>query len=179
MVFSYYKKLSASQKRVYEQSDSIISVLLPDTEELHPLIPLLSSALSRGNRKQVENVCRMLASGIASRLAVPPLRISVLAARPSDSWGELHGLYEPAEGRASATITLWMRTAKRLRVVAFKSLLRTLLHELCHHLDYELYELSDSFHTEGFYKRESSLFHQLIEGTLPAVSKNRKARHLC
>jgi hypothetical protein len=82
----------------------------------------------------------------------------------------LHGLYEPAEGRASAIITLWMRTAKHRRIVAFKSFLRTLLHELCHHLDYELYELSDSFHTEGFYKRESSLLHQLIEGTLPAES---------
>jgi hypothetical protein len=54
-----------------------------------------------------------------------------------------------------------MRTAKQRRVVAFKSFLRTLLHELCHHLDYELYRLPDSFHTEGFYKRESSLFHQL------------------
>jgi len=112
-----------------------------------------------------------LALGIASRLAVPPLRIKVLAARPSDSWGELHGLYEPAEGKASASITLWMRTAKHLRVVAFKSLLRTLLHELCHHLDYELYELSDSFHPEGFYKRESSLFQKLVERALPAVSK--------
>jgi hypothetical protein len=55
-----------------------------------------------------------------------------------------------------------MRTAKHRRVVAFKSFLRTLLHELCHHLDYELYRLPDSFHTEGFYKRESSLFHQLM-----------------
>jgi hypothetical protein len=170
MVFSYYKKLSASQKRIYERSDSIVSVPLHDTEELHPFIPLLSSALAQGNREQVENISRMLALGIASRLAVPPLRIKVLAARPSDSWGELHGLYEPAEGRASAIVTLWMRTAKHRRVVAFKSFLRTLLHEFCHHLDYELYELSDSFHTEGFYKRESSLFHQLIKGTLPSGS---------
>jgi hypothetical protein len=46
--------------------------------------------------------------------------------------------------------------------VAFRTFLRTLLHELCHHLDYRLYRLPDSFHTEGFYKRESSLFHQLV-----------------
>jgi hypothetical protein len=55
-----------------------------------------------------------------------------------------------------------MRTAKQKRVVAFKTFLRTLLHELCHHLDYELLKLPDSFHTDGFYKRESSLFHQLV-----------------
>ncbi len=59
-------------------------------------------------------------------------------------------------------ITVWMRTAERRKVVAFRSFLRTLLHEICHHLDYELFGLPESFHTEGFYKRESSLFHQLV-----------------
>ncbi len=171
MVFSYYKKLSAAQKRIYEQSDAIISVTLPDAGELQPLIPLLSTALAQEDREQIEHICRKLALGIAGRLVVPPLRVKVLAVRPSDSWGELHGLYEPAEGRASAIITLWMRTAKHRRVVAFRSFLRTLLHELCHHLDYELYELPDSFHTEGFYKRESSLFHQLVEAPRSANVK--------
>ena len=55
-----------------------------------------------------------------------------------------------------------MRTAQRKQVVAFKTFLRTLLHEIGHHLDYELLELEDSLHTEGFYKRESSLFRQLV-----------------
>jgi hypothetical protein len=31
-----------------------------------------------------------------------------------------------------------------------------------HHLDYTLLRLPDSFHTEGFFKRESSLFRQLV-----------------
>jgi hypothetical protein len=57
-----------------------------------------------------------------------------------------------------------MRTAQRRQVVAFRSFLRTLLHEISHHLDYELFKLSESYHTEGFYKRESSLFHQLMSG---------------
>jgi len=162
MVFSYYKKLSASQKRIYQRSDAIISVPLPSAVELQPLIPALASSLIKEDREQVEDICRKLASGITASLSIPPLRVKILAVRPSASWGELHGLYEPAEGRASAVITLWMRTAKHRRVVAFKSFLRTLLHELCHHLDYELYKLPDSLHTEGFYKRESSLFHQLV-----------------
>ncbi len=56
-----------------------------------------------------------------------------------------------------------MRTARQGRVVAFRTFLRTFLHEFCHHLDYHLFSLTDSFHTEGFYKRESSLFHQLMQ----------------
>jgi len=162
MVFSYFKKLSVAQKRIYQRSDAIIAVPLPEASELQPLIPVLASALIKEDREHVEDICRRLALGIAKQLSTPPLRIKVLAVRPSASWGELHGLYEPAEGRASAVITLWMRTAKHRRVVAFRSFLRTLLHELCHHLDYELYKLPDSFHTEGFYKRESSIFHQLV-----------------
>ena len=49
-------------------------------------------------------------------------------------------------------------TAKRRQIVAFRTFLRTLIHELCHHLDYELFKLADSFHTEGFYKRENDLY---------------------
>lgn len=55
-----------------------------------------------------------------------------------------------------------MRTAKQRRVVAFRTFLRTLLHEVGHHIDYTRLALRESFHTEGFYKRESSLFHQLV-----------------
>ena len=86
----------------------------------------------------------------------------MLSARPSNVWGELHGLYEPVDGNTNARITVWMRTARHKKVVAFRSFLRTILHELCHHLDYEFLELADSFHTEGFFKRESSLFKQLV-----------------
>ena len=162
MVFSYYHKLSAVRKGIYRKSDQIHSVALPDAEALRPLLPRLTSALQAEDRETVEAICRALALGLSSRLGVPPLRVRVLAVRPSATWGELHGLYELAEGRASAVISLWMRTAKHKRVVAFRAFLRTLLHEICHHLDYHLYRLPDSFHTEGFYKRESSLFHQLV-----------------
>jgi hypothetical protein len=162
MVFSYYKKLSPAQKRIYQKSDEIHAVPLPDARALHPLISRLASALEQEDRIQTEEICKALAIGLASRLGVPLIRLHVLAVRPSAGWGELHGLYELAEGRASAVVSLWMRTARHRRVVAFRSFLRTFLHEFCHHLDYHLYRLPDSFHTEGFYKRESSLFHQLL-----------------
>ncbi len=162
MVFAYFKKLNASQKRIYRKSDEIAEVLLPRAHALHPAVEELRGALEREDRDAVEDACRRIALGVAESLNAPKLRVRVLAVRPSASWGELHGLYEPAEGRASALITLWMRTAKQRRAVAFRAFFRTLLHELCHHLDYEHFRLPDSFHTEGFYKRESSLFRQLV-----------------
>lgn len=161
MVFAYYNRLSRSRQRIYRASDAIEAVPVPGIEPLHPLMPELARALEAGDRAATERLCAHLLAGLCQRLKVPPVSVSVLAARPHDNWGELHGLYEPLEGQRPR-ITVWMRTARRRQVVAFKSFLRTVLHELCHHLDYELFRLHESFHTEGFYKRESSLFHQLV-----------------
>ncbi len=162
MPFAYYARLSKSQKAVYDKSDGITEVRLPEAEALRLLVAPLAEALAREERELVQRSCQRLLDGLARAVSVAPVRVEVLAVRPHARWGELHGLY--TEGRAGRPprITLWMRTARQRRVVAFRTFLRTLLHELCHHLDYRLLRLADSFHTEGFYKRESSLFHQLI-----------------
>ena len=164
MVFDYYNRLSARRQSVYRQSDAIIAVNLPDAEVLRPPALALVETLKSENRTAVQRLSQQITDGIVGQLQVPPLRIHVLAVRPSADWGELHGLYLPEEDGKTAKIQLWMRTAKHKRVVAFKSYLRTLLHEICHHLDYELYKFPETFHTEGFYNRESSLFHQLVPG---------------
>jgi hypothetical protein len=61
-------------------------------------------------------------------------------------------------------------------VVAFRTFLRTLLHEFCHHLDYTLLGLQDSFHTEGFFRRESGLFSQLVGENSPSAPARKPAR---
>jgi hypothetical protein len=98
---------------------------------------------------------------LARGYRVAPIRVRVLACRPVRKTHELHGLYELERGRP-AVITVWMRTAEKKQVVAFKTFLRTLIHEVCHHLDYSLLKLADSFHTEGFYRRESTLTAALL-----------------
>ncbi len=163
MVFNYYHRLNRRQQQIYRQSDRVESIELPQPEIAQDTIGALPAALAGDDRIAVQRLCVQLVTGITEQLRAPPVRVTVLAARPSNNWGELHGLYEPAEGRKRARITVWMRTAKRRQVVAFRTFLRTVLHELCHHLDYEYFRFHDSFHTEGFYKRESSLFYALTE----------------
>jgi len=173
MRFNYYQSLSRKDQRIYDASDRIERTPLPEVESLWPLMPRLKTALEADDRPRVQAVCQELAAGILSRLGVAPVSLKVLAVRPADGYGELHGLYEGVEGRVkTAKISLWMRTAQKKRPVAFKSFLRTLLHELGHHLDYEHFKLADSFHTQGFYKRESSLFYQL----LPEAEAEKKAK---
>ena len=139
------------------------------------MISGLESALQSENRREVEQICQLAADGIVSQLEAPAVRVQVLAVRPSDDWGELHGLYLPEEDGTSAKIQVWMRTAKHKKVVAFRSFLRTVLHELCHHLDYEFFHFPETLHTEGFYNRESSLFHQLVPQARLKSGSGRKA----
>ena len=83
---------------------------------------VLKDVLATEHRKQTEQAIQSIVDNINSDLKVAPARIRVLSARPSRNWGELHGLYEPSDAR----ITVWMRTAKHKKVVAFRTFLRTL-----------------------------------------------------
>ncbi len=161
MPFSYYSRLSARNQAIYRASERVGEIRLPRPERLGPLCQSLRSALASEDRRAVATAARALSDALLGQLGVTSLAVKVLAVRPSSRWGELHGLYTASE-KAPAEVRLWMRTVRHKQVVAFRTFLRTLLHELGHHLDYELLGLQDSFHTEGFYRRESSLFRQLL-----------------
>jgi len=161
MPFAYYARLNRSQQAIYRRSDSIAEVPLRRPEILRPLVLALEQALVGEDRVATQAATARLVRGLTDGLGIPPVAVEVLAARPHAHWGELHGLYTAERGRIPS-IQLWMRTAKQKRVVAFRTFLRTLLHEVGHHIDYALLRLPDSYHTEGFYKRESSLFYQLV-----------------
>jgi hypothetical protein len=157
--FAYYNRLTQRQQAIYRQSDAIETVPVPQPQALVPALQKLSAVLKAGDRAQTQETAAAIVRALIGRLGASQANVKVLSKRPSDDSGELHGLYDPE----TALITVWMRTARRKQTVAFKTFLRTLLHELCHHLDYVHFKLEDSFHTEGFYKRESSLYKQLLE----------------
>jgi uncharacterized damage-inducible protein DinB len=140
-------------------------------------VDAVESALLAEDRAATQAASERVIRGLAEVLGAPPVRVEVLAARPHARWGELHGLYTAERGKRPK-IQLWMRTAKQKRVVAFRTYLRTLLHEVGHHLDYTVLKLGESYHTEGFYKRESSLFHQLVTDlrriTMPTMEEYAK-----
>ena len=162
MRFAYYERLSRARKEVYRKSDAIDALGLPRGLELGGTVRNIEDALRAEDRAAVERVCKTLIDVLTTGYHVPGVGVRVLARRPTDGYGELHGLYEPEEKHSRARITVWMRTAQRQQVVAFRTFLRTLIHELGHHLDYELFSLEETFHTEGFYQRESSLVNALL-----------------
>ena len=167
--FAYYDRLPPDSKRTYRTSDAILRIDVPGLERLRAHALGAEPALARADRAAVERACQAIVDGVNAALAAPPARVRVLERRPSNDWGELHGLYEPDEVTGGvARITLWMRTASKEKVVAFRTFLRTLTHELCHHLDYEHFKLPETFHTQGFYARESAMVRELL-GEAPRV----------
>lgn len=159
--FAYYNRLSSSAKRVYRRSDQTATIGLPDPDSVRPSLKSLQGALVDEDRGLVETLSQAIADDILNQLGVPGVQVIIREVRPSNPTAELHGLYEPVDPPYRSRISLWMRTAVRAQVVAYKTFLRTLVHEICHHLDYELLGLAESFHTQGFYQRESSLVRQL------------------
>jgi len=168
---SFRHRLTAAQQRVYDRSNAIAAIPVRATPRLERAVQLLEWALARQDRARTQHVAQVICDELCAVLRVPGVRVQVKAERPADGRGELHGLYESA-GR-SQVISVWMLTAKRGQVVAYKTFLRTLLHEMGHHLDYRLLRLRDSFHTDGFFKRESSLVNQLLGAAARAPARRR------
>jgi hypothetical protein len=161
MPFPYYDDLSAANKRIYRKSDAIESIPVRDPDRIHPVVIELRKSLADNKRSKVAKYSSQICSQICEGLGTETLIVKISSKRPSSSTEELHGLYEWTEGE-TPVLTIWMKTAVKGQVVEFKSFIRTVLHELCHHLDYTYFDLKDSFHTEGFFKRESSLYKQII-----------------
>lgn len=163
MPYNYYYQLSKARQRIYDKSDAINHITIADTSRLKVFVQDLQLALSRGQRGPVRSHCQNICNEVCRQLAIPRIKVKVETRRPSNDSYEMYGYYEPGQSAEEEhALTLWMYTAKRHQIVAFKTFLRTLLHEICHHIDYYHYHWDESFHTEGFYQRESSLYSQLV-----------------
>jgi hypothetical protein len=158
------------QRGQYDRSNGISSIPVRVSPRLRRAVELLEGALDHAARQKTggraelqrtQELAQVISDELCRALRVRLPNVKVRGARPLDSTGELHGLFTTGPSREDC-IQVWMLTAKRQQVVKFKTFLRTLVHEVCHHLDYVFLKLRDSFHTDGFFQRESSLMHQLL-----------------
>lgn len=162
MRFPYYSRLGRKARAVYRRSDAIREVPLRcDASATRAALAEVEAGLEHDDRPRVQAATAALVRVLCDDLQVPRVVLRVLARRPSDATAELHGLYEREEGKRPI-LRVWMRTAAHERPVAFRTFVRVVMHELCHHLDYDKFALDDSMHTHGFFARESSLVAQLL-----------------
>ena len=137
--------------------EEVSELRLPLGLALAPLLREVREGLEAGHEVRLERKSQVLVDAICAGLRVQPPRVVVLSARPLTVEGELHGLYLRNQYGARPRIKVWMRTATRRQPVAIRTFIRTLLHELCHHLDVELLKLDKTAHTPSFFRREATL----------------------
>lgn len=151
--------LPRSARAEYQKSDQIKTLDLPRDSTLREITTQIERAMKSGPMPQVRKHCEEFLSVASDFYKVPRCNIRVLAARPlrvRENWtSELFGDYHPQ----TMIIRVWMRTAVRKEITSFGTFLSTLTHEFCHHLDFQLFHLPDSWHTRGFYERAAALYH--------------------
>jgi len=164
---SFYRRLRAEQKREYDRSDARKSLPLAPDAALGAAANEIVAALDSGSTKRVGAAAQRLCDGICAALAArsraqpaPAPRVKVLRTRPRRGQSEFHGLYTRFVN-GDCEIRVWMLTAAHGQIVKPRTFLRTLLHEICHHVDMTLLDLPSSLHTLGFHARESSLLRAL------------------
>jgi hypothetical protein len=162
----FYRRLSPEQKREYDRSDQHRAFRLAADAALGRAANQVVAALATENRSATARAAQELVDAISSRLVKRrhrPPTVKVLRIRPRSAQSEFHGLYSLFRD-GSSEIKVWMLTAAHGQVVKPRTFLRTLLHEVCHHLDMTLLDLPSSFHTMGFHARESFLV-RVLEGS--------------
>jgi hypothetical protein len=141
------------------ESDRLKTLHLPQNGDLQTIAKRLESALKSDCLPDVRTACAKFLATVADFYEIPKCGIRVLAARPlrvrENHATELFGDYHPD----TMLIRVWMRTAVRKEVTSFGTLLSTLCHEFCHHLDFKHFGFADSWHTRGFYERAAVLYH--------------------
>lgn len=145
----------------YARSEKLRNLRLPPEEPLRTYAKELQEALAAEDKKAVQAAANAIAKQFALAYEIPNSAVRVLGVRPrkvteSSVW-ETFGDYDTETNK----IRLWMRTAVLQKPSAYGTLLSTLCHELCHHLDVVHLELPNTYHTRGFYERAGVLYHYI------------------
>jgi hypothetical protein len=155
----YFYRLSAAGQRTYLASNALERYEFDPGARARATARRLMDELEAGRERSAAMLAHELALELCLRAEAPRVAVTVRGVRPHNTRGELHGIYYHSR---PPRIVLWMRTAQRHDVVKPRTFLRTLLHEIGHHFDYTVLGLGDSYHTTGFFKRESWLMRALI-----------------
>lgn len=161
---AFFYRLPLRMQRCYLRSNNIDRFEFAPAPAAAAAIADLIAVLESGSVAATAGAADAAAAEVCRSARVAPVRVAVRGVRPKNTRGELQGLFYPYDPRRRTppSIVLWMRTAERHDVVKPRTFVRTLMHELVHYFDYAVLRLDDSFHTQGFFKRESYLVRALM-----------------
>lgn len=148
---------SRRAQRDYERSNDVLELSITPDPEAISAVSTLREALAANDRRLVEHASQAIVTSVCRSIGVKHLLVKVGYKRRVRGRVQYYGFC----GK-DGYMTLYFRTGKTNKPVAYKTYLRTLAHELTHHLDWVYLRLVHSFHTTGFYGRVRSLYRGLL-----------------
>lgn len=145
----------------YEKSNKVVK--LARLSKLKSATKKLYQKLREAGTVKETELCK-LANMICGDLKVAPVSVAYSGRQPhstsANAWTGKTRINKKTLGQYSTgmhVIRIFKHTAVQKKEITAKVALDTLLHELCHHFDYEIVKLNKSIHSSGFYKRIGSL----------------------
>lgn len=149
---------SRAAERAYERSNLILQLDYAPSNEAKQL----TSELLNIDPPLRGRISQALIDRLVLELKVPEVRVKFLDQPQKHSRKDGRLTYkEYAHYDPEGSITIYNKTAVREKHLASKAYLDTLIHEFLHHLDYELLQLSHTYHTKGFYSRLGDMLAKL------------------
>lgn len=151
------------EREVYLFSERAGSTIrLPPAREFRDHVRRLDEAVADESMVAVRTACRGIVGYLDAQNDLRPAQVVVLGRRPIDVLvdgcpSQVFGDYHPASRR----IRVYAKTAVQDRFTTMKTLLNTLLHEFCHHMEADIHGLPLP-HTRGFYARVDRLYHHAL-----------------
>lgn len=138
------------------------AIRLPPVREFRDQVQHLDEAMAAQSMTAVRTACRGIVAHLDEQNDVRRAHVVVCGRRPLDVVvdrcpSQIFGDYHPASRR----IRVYAKTAVQGRFTTMRTLLNTLLHEFCHHLEADIYGLPLP-HTRGFYARIDRLYHHAL-----------------
>ena len=115
----------------------------------------LERALAAEDEALVSGAAQTLVDLLCDGAEIPRIPVKIAPQRKRYGRVEYYGWCGPK------FITVYLRTARLGRFVAYRTFLKTLCHEFCHHYDWKALGMADSFHTRGFYTRVNIVYGML------------------
>lgn len=168
---AYRKKFDPQQYRLrvkptqQAEEDYLKSNANPALPKHRPLLKRFGLALvgSPDSPERREDAAQRLVDHVCGQMGIPSVEVRVMESRSphtTDRNGFLRsrkgGDYAHADG-GGVRIVLWNLTPMRGSRISGKTFLRTLCHELTHHIDVVGLGIETSPHTAGFYARTNEL----------------------
>jgi hypothetical protein len=153
---------NAQARRDREQSNAVLEMKVEISPEMTAAAGRIRRALAARDPSLVMAASLAFVDALCDSAKVPRVPLRIIPQRKRSGRAGFHG------GCGPKFITVYLRAARAGRFITFRTFVKTVCHEVCHHYDWKVLGLANSLHTKGFARRVDILCRHVLESLEPA-----------